>query len=255
MIIDAHIVTDYIEGKDLSQYRDYWIYNCFGNQSLFELPNPKNREWVAKLYEKIRNQIKHFIPRNKNEVRWLFPQFDRIASNYTILLVVGFPDPYDAMVLEHNGKAYMVFDLVQFQEDSLKEDYSCHKVLTHELIHLCLMEDYPVSYEMSYFEDLNYTAFNEGFAHALTYVENIYDFVFDGFLEEKFKNAKHTLRAALAETDKQKQKNYSRMADTGAYWDKFASIAGKLYLLRHIDDMKRIYQEGWHDFTARILNE
>ena len=162
MIIDAHIVTDYIEGKDLSQYRDYWIYNCFGNQSLFELPDPKNREWVAKLYEKIRNQIKHFIPRNKNEVRWLFPQFDRIASNYTILLVVGFPDPYDAMVLEHNGKAYMVFDLVQFQEDSLKEDYSCHKVLTHELIHLCLMEDYPVSYEMSYFEDLNYTAFNEG---------------------------------------------------------------------------------------------
>lgn len=201
MIIDAHIVTDYIEGKDLSQYRDYWIYNCFGNQSLFELPDPKNREWVAKLYEKIRNQIKHFIPRNKNAVRWLFPQFDRIASNYTILLVVGFPDPYDAMVLEHNGKAYMVFDLVQFQEDSLKEDYSCHKVLTHELIHLCLMEDYPVSYEMSYFEDLNYTAFNEGFAHALTYVENIYDFVFDGFLEEKFKNAKHTLRAALAETD------------------------------------------------------
>lgn len=142
-----------------------------------------------------------------------------------------------------------------FQEDSLKEDYSCHKVLTHELIHLCLMEDYPVSYEMSYFEDLNYTAFNEGFAHALTYVENIYDFVFDGFLEEKFKNAKHTLRAALAETDKQKQKNYSRMADTGAYWDKFASIAGKLYLLRHIDDMKRIYQEGWHDYTARILDE
>ncbi len=63
------------------------------------------------------------------------------------------------------------------------------------------------------------------------------------------------LRTALAETDKQKQKNYSRMADTGAYWDKFASIAGKLYLLRHIDDMKRIYQEGWHDFTARILNE
>ena len=79
--------------------------------------------------------------------------------------------------------------------------------------------------------------------------------MFDGFLEEKFKNAKHTLRAALAETDKQKQKNYSRMADTGAYWDKFASIAGKLYLLRHIDDMKRIYQEGWHDFTARILDE
>ena len=46
---------------------------------------------------------------------------------------------------------------------------------------------------------------------------------------------------------------YSRMADTGAYWDKFASIAGMLYLLRHIDDMERIYREGWRNFTARIL--
>lgn len=74
-------------------------------------------------------------------------------------------------------------------------------------------------------------------------------------LEEKFKMAKNTLRAALAETDTQKQKIYRRMADTGEYWDKFASIAGKLYLLQHIDDMECIYQEGWHDFTARILDE
>lgn len=223
MIIDAHIVTDYIAGKDLNKYKDYWIYNCFGNQSVFEIPDSKNREWVAKLYEKI--------------------------------LVVGFPDPYDAMVLEHNGRAYMVFDLIQFGEDSLNEDYSCHRVLTHELIHLCLMEDYPVPHEMSYIEDLNYTAFNEGFAHALTYPENIHDFVFDGFLEKKFKMAKHTLRAALAETDKQKQKVYSRMADTGEYWNKFAAIAGKLYLLQHIDEIERIYQEGWHDFTSRILGD
>lgn len=255
MIIDAHIVTDYIAGKDLNKYKDYWIYNCFGNQSVFEIPDSKNREWVAKLYEKIRDQVENFTPRNQNVVKRLFPQFDRIANDYTILLVVGFPDPYDAMVLGHNGRAYMVFDLIQFGEDSLNEDYSCHQVLTHELIHLCLMEDYPVSHEMSYIEDLNYTAFNEGFAHALPYPENIHDFVFDGFLEEKFKMAKHTLRVALAETDKQKQKAYSRMADTGKYWDKFAAIAGKLYLLQHIDELERIYQEGWHDFTSRILGE
>lgn len=197
--------------------------------------------------------MKTLSPRNEDAVRRLFPQFDRIADNYTILLVVGFPDPYDAMVLEHKGRAYMVFDLIQFQEDSLKEDYSCHKVLTHELIHLCLMEDYPAAYEMSYIEDLNYTAFNEGFAHALTYAENIYDFVFDGFLAERFQMAKRTLQAALAETDEQKQKIYSTMADTGEYWDKFTSIAGMLYLLQHIDDIERIYQEGWHDFTTRIL--
>lgn len=53
---------------------------------------------------------------------------------------------------------------------------------------------------MSYIEDLNHTAFNEGFAYALPYPENFQDFVFAEFLEEKFSAAKDTLRAALAES-------------------------------------------------------
>ena len=35
--------------------------------------------------------------------------------------------------------------------------------------------------------------------------------LYAGSFMQKFKKAKHTLRAALAETDKQKQKNYSRI--------------------------------------------
>lgn len=255
MIVDAHIVKDYIAGKNLNRYKDFWIYNCFGNSPLFETPDFKNREWVSKLYEKISKQIKHFIPRNGETVRRLFPRFDRISTDYTIMLVVGFPDPYDAMVLERDGKAYMVFDLIQFCEDALNENYSCHRVLTHELIHLCLMEDYPIPHKMSYIEDLNYTAFNEGFAHALSYPEDISKFVFDGFLDKKFETAKCTLRAALAETDKSKQVAYSRNADTGNYWDKFAAIAGQLYILKHIDDIECIYRNGWNDFTEKILTE
>ena len=50
------------------------------------------------------------------------------------------------------------------------------------------MEDYPAPWGMSYIEDLNYTAFNEGVAHVLPYAENLQK-------EEKFKAAKGTLRA------------------------------------------------------------
>lgn len=215
--------------------------------------DPKNREWVAKLYDKLLDQINNFIPRNGDFVKRFFPNFDRIAADYTILLVVGFPDPYDAMVLEHDGKAYMVFDLIQFQEESLNKNYSCHRVLTHELIHLCLMEDYPLPSEMSYTEELNYTAFNEGFAHALTFSEDISEFAFDTFLDEKFETAKSTLMKALAETDSSKQTIYKRMADTGEYWNKFAAMAGKLYLLKNIDNFEVIYRNGWRNFTDRIL--
>lgn len=255
MVIDARIVTDYIAGADLNQYRNCWIYNCFGKSSLFEMPDPKNKIWVSRLYDKIVNQIEHFIPRNGAIVKQLFPQFDRLAAEYTILLIVGLPDPYDAMVLEHDGKAYMIFDLIQFKEAALSKNYSCHRVLTHELIHICLMEDYPVPYDMPYVDKLSYTAFNEGFAHALTYPEDISCFVFDEFLCDKFEAAKRVLLAAMIEKDKDKQAVYLRNADTGDYWDKFAAMAGKLYLLKHIDKLKNIYREGWHNFTEKILTE
>lgn len=255
MIIDARIAEAYISGEDLERYKDDWIYYCFGRQSVFESPAPENRGWVSELYKKIREELENFAPRNGETVKQLFPQFERVTSGCTIRLVVGFPDPYDAMVLEHDGQPCLVFDLIQFQEGSLKSENICSRILTHELIHLCLREDYPAPQKMSYIEDLNYTAFNEGFAHALPYPENFQDFVFTEFLEEKFRAAKDTLRAALAETNPEKQAFYSKTADTGIYWNKFAAMAGKLYLLRHINELERIYREGWRDFAARILED
>jgi hypothetical protein len=165
MIIDDSIVKDYLKGNNLESYKDHWIFKSFEKYSVFELPDKKHIEWVSKLYIKLIGQILNYKPRNGTAVRNLFPNFDEIAETFNIMLVVGFPDPYDAMVLEHNGKDYMIFDLIQFGENSLSENYCCHRVLTHELIHMCLMEYYPAPNKPSYTDDLSYTAFNEGFAH------------------------------------------------------------------------------------------
>ena len=106
---------------------------------------------------------------------------------------------------------------------------------------------------MSYIDDLNYTAFDEGFAHALTYPEDIDSFQFDEFLQEKYYAAKEKFKQAITETDPLKMKEYSISADTGDYWDKFASISGKLYLLKHLDNIFELYQSGWFDFAHKIL--
>ena len=253
MIIDDKIVLDYIAGKDVDKYSDHWIFNCFGASSVFSTPDPKNIPWVKELYSKLIEQIHNFEPRNYSTVKRIFPNFDKIASVYTMLLVVGFPDPYDAMVLEHDGKNYMVFDLIQFGEESLNEDYSCHRVLTHEMIHLCLAEDYPAPESVSYIDDLDYTTFNEGFAHALSFPDDIETFAFDNELNMRFERSKKTLNVALAETDEAKRAEFRRAADTGEYWDKFASIAGKLYLLKNLDKIDEIYKGGWHGFAEKIL--
>lgn len=252
MKIDDNIILKYINGDSPDTYCDSWIYGAVGHGYIFDSPNPKNREWVIKLYEKLKEQIANYIPRNATIVRKLFSDFDCVANSYTIMLVVGFPDPYDAMVLEHSGKEYMVFDLIQFGKESLAPEYSCHRVLTHELLHMCLHNKYPKPDNLSYVDDLSYTAFDEGFAHAVSFPENIDTFCFDSFLEEKFMTSKAKMKEALQETNPIKQAEFRISADTGDYWDKFASICGKLYLLKHIGELENIYQQGWHDFSKRI---
>jgi len=254
VIIDSSIVQKYINGEKTNTYKESWIYSSFGRGSVFEEPDPANKAWVSKLCDKLINQIRNYKPGNSTLVKSLFPDFDEVSGDFTIMLVVGFPDPYDAMVMEHDGKSFMIFDLIQFGENSLNDNFSCHRILTHELIHICLHNQYPQPTSISYKENLCYTAFDEGFAHALAYPENIDEFIFDEFLQEKFDHAKSKLLEAIAETDINKQKELLISADTGRYWDKFASIAGKLYLLKNINEIDTIYQEGWYEFADKIID-
>ena len=143
MNIDDSIVQKYLAGEKPETYNNCWIYGAFDEGYLFEDPDPQNREWVSLLCQKLKKQIENYLPRNELTVKSLFSEFDEVVYAYTVMLVVGFPDPYDAMALEHNGNAYTIFDLIQFGADSLEETYSCHRVLTHELIHLCLYRKYP----------------------------------------------------------------------------------------------------------------
>lgn len=255
MKIDDSIVQNYINGRNPETYNNCWIYSAFGRGNLFETPDPVNCEWVSKLYCKLKNQIVNYVPRNEEAVKKLFPDFEAVSSNYTIMLVVGFPDPYDAMVMEHDGKEYMVFDLIQFGADSLDEKYSCHRVLTHELIHMCLHKKYPKPAGLSYIDELNYIAFDEGFAHALTFPEDITSFNFNDDLNEKYLMAKKKLGEVYRETNPAMQKEFLISADTGDYWDKFASISGKMYLLKNKERLEEIYSSGWEGFSEIIIND
>ena len=252
MKTDDHIVLRYLRGQGLDEEKDCWIFK-WENKNVFEYPDEIHRQWVSKLHYKLTEQVKNYVPRNLKTVQLLFPDFENIMKKFNIMFVVGFPDPYDAMVLERNGKSFVVFDLIQFGKETLSEEYSCHRVLTHELIHICLHNRYPSPENPSYLEDLSYKAFDEGFAHALTFADNITQFQFDKFLEEKFRDAREMMRRALVESDTAKQEEFRKRVDTGNYWDKFASICGKLYLLKHKDRLCDIYSNGWRNFAEKIV--
>lgn len=252
MEINDSIVQSYLRGDPPSGYGDSWVFRAVNGAPLFDPPRAGDRPWVSRLCEKLKAEIGAFVPRNAGLVEDLFPDFGHVSRGLTVMLVVGFPDPYDAMVLGNDGEEYVVLDLVQFGADSLDESYSCQRVLTHELVHVCLHNRYP-DQAVSYLDRLSYIAFDEGFAHALSYVEDIASFRFDAFHREKYSAARSQLALALKEQDTGRRSEHMQAADTGDYWDKFASIGGKLYLLNNVPRIRAVYEQGWRGFIDRVM--
>lgn len=261
MKIDDIIIQKYLENCDTFDYSDHWVYSSISKGSyLFEEPNPNEKEWVSLLRDKVINDAEDLVPRNARIVNELFPDFYEVSANYPIILTVGCPDPYDAMVLEHNNQLFVVFDLMQFVpyvRDLYEqgEAYDFRRILTHGLLHVCIANKYPLKKNLSYLEELSYIAFDEGFAHALSYQEDIMISKFDRILEEKYKKTKHMLSLAVNEYNETKQMEYRAKANCGNYWDKYAAISGKLYLLKNKENIINIYNEGWGGFVKKILSD
>ena len=89
----------------------------------------------------------------------------------------------------------------------------------------------------------------------ITYPDDWKNFQFDGFLTGQYEIATERLSRALREIDAAKQHEYIIEADTGNYWEKYASISGKLYLLKNRSKIAEILQSGWTGFASRIVND
>lgn len=183
----------------------------------------------------------------------LYPEWEAIVNEMTVLLLVGCPNPYDAMVREHNGKEYIIFDLIRFGNYEMQGcdiEQLIRQLITHETSHLCLHKKYPVPTADSYLEQLKYITFDEGFAHLLAYQDNVKDSDHSAIINEHYEDAYGKLQEAMKQTDPQRQKELLEQSNSGSYWSKFASISGKLFLLAHIDGLHEIYDNGVDRFIS-----
>ncbi len=255
MVIDDTIVRAYLAGADPAEYAGSWVFSALGRGDVFAPPDPAHRAWVAQLSRKLQAQISAFAVRNEGHVRALFPEFGRLAAEFTVMLAVGFPDPYDAMMLTaQDGRPRVVFDLIRFGQAALREGYSCHGVLTHELLHIALHERFPEPEAAAYEERLDYIVFDEGFAHALSYREGLAGFTMDDQLRARYASARAALARALAESDPARQEACLERADTSPdFWAKFGSISGMCYVLAHEAQMPALLKAGYRGFARKVL--
>lgn len=255
MNIDDSMIKSYLAEKD--DYKSHWLFNSIldNGEYTFDKPNNEYKEKIKEIYEKIYENLINFTPYNVEVFSTLFPKWENLINDINVILAVGCPSPYDAMVREHEEREYVIFDLIRFMSYE-KDGYDILSLIkgmiTHEISHICIHNDYPVI-DRTYKEKLTYITFDEGFAHLVSFNDNINSYNFSSMIEEHFKDSVRKLQMALSETNIVRQKEYLEESNCGAYWSKFAAISGKLYLASNIENLYNIYKAGPSSMMLNIL--
>lgn len=255
MNIDTSIVKSYLQGND--DFAGHWLfYHILDNgEYVFDKPDLEHREAAGRMLKKLQNSLDNFKPYNIELFSGLFPEWRELAHDTNVVLAVGCPAPYDAMVREYGGREFIIFDLIrllEYQKNGSNILSLMRQLITHEVSHICIHADYPIQ-PTTYQEKLSYIVFNEGFAHALAFSDEIGAYDFNPMIQTHYENSLSKLKAALSETDAQKQEEYLEIANCGPYWDKFAAISGKLYIVSHLKHIYEIYQGGPSKLLSDIL--
>ena len=259
MKIDTSIVEDYLAQVPSTNYDNHWVFSEIelGN-CVFTEPDNNRIDDVLKCQNQIIETCSDFVFYNNDLVHEIFSNIPEILKKSNILLTVGMPEMYDAMVRNYQGEFYMIFDLINFANymtDGVDLSRIVRQLLTHELIHVLIFEDYPTENDLSYVEYLNYMSFHEGFAHLLAYGDNIKNYKpNEEAYRIRFDNAKEKLLTALKEESFKLQEKYKQECNSGNYWDKFGAISSKLFLMKNMQNLREIYNDGWENYISKVIN-
>lgn len=256
MNIDASIVRDYLNGK--GGYEKHWIFRSIkdNDEFYFERPSEDDKLAVSKAMHDVIRTLEDFQPYNIALFNKLFTDWRKLSASASIILAVGCPAPYDAMVRAHDGREFIILDLIRLLDYGIDMEKLIRPFLTHELVHICVHADHPnMLTACGYRERLINIVFDEGFAHLLAFRDNIYNVDFAPLIEKHYQGALNKLGAAIAEKEPEKQATLLNEANAGAYWEKFGAICGKLFLAMHLDDIESIYNAGSEELFKRIATD
>lgn len=271
LILHTEIIDTYLNGNNIEKFKNHWIYNTVGqgdskDKNIFTMPSMEDTAIVRKIYIEAQNCLADFKPLNSELWSCLFPEWKRILDNIEVYFIVGLPEPNDATVIpDPSGKNVIILDLkcwVKYYKKTNITDL-IRNLITHECCHICIGKMFPQidsDYENgTYLEKLNSMIFNEGFAHLVSYNQNICSVDWhEKKLTEVKEKSLSKLKSAVLENDTSKQNDYLYTAMFGQYYDKFGCMIGMLYIAdiytsHGKNGLKNEFTLGYKTIISRIL--
>lgn len=243
MNFDTSILEDYYNGQLTAD--NHWLYNNIKkDEKVFEkiLYSNETIQNTSNLITKTLDN--EFEPFNESIILKIFPDFYKNLEKVTVILSVGLPSPYDALVRNYQGREYIIFDVAQFLNYKMTDDQIItfsKSMLTHEGLHYSLHNIYPLSdFSSNFSSKLNYLCFDEGFAHLLSIWEDIFKASFEKY-ERHYLNSQQRYFGVLANPSLDP---ILEEADSGLYWDKYGAIFGCLTLAKNRKELEEIFKQG-----------
>jgi hypothetical protein len=267
MIINTEILDTYLSEKSLEGIKNHWIFNSIvEEQYLIEEPTGIDEHKLRAVYKMLIEKLKNFEPLNKCLWQQFFGDM-QIPDTICVYLIVGSPEPYDAMVRkDEEGNNCVILDLVRissYSEDIAKLSDIVSSFVTHEISHILTnnIYHYPTIKD-SLFNNLKHIVFDEGIAHFLSFKNDI--LLIDWYSDEmniRRKNSYRILLNALKKDSNVDKDQILEKSNSGLFWEKFGAISGLFAIIdyyncnnKDIKVFKYIFEKGPDLLIDFILN-
>lgn len=191
---------------------------------------------VNTMYRQMLKTLQTFDPINEFVIDTMFPAWRDVE--FQVDLIVGFPKPFDAVTaVDSTGLTHVILDVKQFADYGIDEEsmaLTLNNIITHEMIHVFMGRRFPdMLVSPEYIDELDAIAFNEGFAHLLSFnAQELDDVDWGEYLNEYDSISVSKLAVAMAETDESQQELLLQRSCSGPYFEKFACMSGMFYLAK-----------------------
>lgn len=213
---------------------DHWIYQLIQEGCRPAVVEPLPIDTLSELYAETKAKLEPFEPLNEDLwIRIFGPT--AIPDTVTVWLLVGAPKGLEAVVrLDESGNKHLIVDLGQIctYSDSVPRLLNIvFDFFTHELAHVLVGQKYKYTTTMSREQLLKQLAFDEGIAHFLSFEEDVLEVDWNSEDMQARKKAAFQRFHFFMENAKELTFQDLKRANTGDFWDKFASIAGMFALV------------------------